>query len=297
MKHYLCIDVGGSSIKYGVIDEDANILETKSVKAPKSLEDMYEVFVDAYYTYESYDLKGIAMSMPGAVDSDTGVIGGSSAYDYIHGPNIKQYLEDKLNVRVEMENDANCAALAEVWKGAGEDVNDCCFIVCGTGIGGAVVKNKCIHKGKHLHGGEFGYMIADFDFDTKEMKTWSDIGSTVATLRAIAKDKNVNIETLDGREIFDHYHDDAVYEKYVDRFYYTLANGIYNLQYAYDPEKIIIGGGISVRDDILQEVNNRLDVIFSKFTHAKIKPVVLTCCYHNEANLIGALYHFLTKNS
>ncbi|MEG0685574.1 MAG: ROK family protein, partial [Coprobacillus sp.] len=76
MKHYLCIDVGGSSIKYGVIDEDANILETKSVKAPKSLEDMYEVFVDAYYTYESYDLKGIAMSMPGAVDSDTGVIGG-----------------------------------------------------------------------------------------------------------------------------------------------------------------------------------------------------------------------------
>ncbi|MEG0276674.1 MAG: ROK family protein [Coprobacillus sp.] len=297
MKNYLSIDVGGSSIKYGIVDEEANIIETESVKAPKTLEAMYQVFEDAFYKYKSYNIQGIALSMPGAVDSETGVIGGSSAHPYIHGPNIKQYLEDKLNVRVEMENDANCAALAEVWKGAGEDVDDCCFIVCGTGIGGAVVKDKRIHKGKHLHGGEFGYMIADFDYDTKEMQTWSTVGSTVAVLRAISKAKNVDIETLDGRDIFDHYHDDAVYEKYVDRFYCALANGIYNLQYAYDPEKIIIGGAISIRDDLLDEVNKRLDVIFGKFTHAKIKPVVLTCQYHNEANLIGALYHFLTKNS
>ena len=76
-----------------------------------------------------------------------------------------------------------------------------------------------------------------------------------------------------------------------------MANGIYNLQYAYDPQKIIIGGGISVRDDLLDEVNQRLDVIFKNFTHAKIRPVVLTCQYHNEANLLAALYHFLTANS
>lgn len=297
MKHYLCIDVGGSSIKYGVIDSEANIIETESVKAPKTLEDMYQVFESAFHKYESYDLQGVALSMPGAVDSETGIIGGSSAYDYIHGPCIKQYLEDKLNLRVEMENDANCAALAEVWKGAGEDVEDCCFIVCGTGIGGAVVKDKRIHKGIHLHGGEFGYMIADFNYETKEMETWSTVGSTVAVLRGIAKDKGVDIETLDGREIFDHYHDDIIYEKYVDRFYWALANGIYNLQYAYDPEKIIIGGGISIRADLLEEVNKRLDVIFKNFTHALIKPVVLTCHYHNDANLIGALFHFLTKNS
>ena len=111
----------------------------------------------------------MALSLPGAVDSETGIIGGSSALDYIHGPNIKEELEKRLQVRVEMENDANCAALAEVWKGAASDVNDCCFIVSGTGIGGAVVKNKRIHKGQHLHGGEFGYMIADFNFETKEM--------------------------------------------------------------------------------------------------------------------------------
>ena len=295
MENYLAIDVGGTALKIGLLTEEGEILESDSKKTPKTLDAFYQIIEDTFHEYEG--VKGLALSLPGAVDSETGIIGGSSALDYIHGPNIKEELEKRLQVRVEMENDANCAALAEVWKGAASDVNDCCFIVSGTGIGGAVVKNKRIHKGQHLHGGEFGYMIADFNFETKEMKTWSDVGSTVAVVRAVAKAKGVDVASLDGRDIFDHYHEDSDYEKAVDKYYYVLANGIYNLQYAYDPKKIIIGGGISVRDDLLDEVNQRLDVIFHRFKHAKIRPVVLTCQYHNDANLLGALYHFLTIHS
>ena len=295
MKKYLCVDVGGTSIKMAVLDEDGQIYEAKKVKVPPTIEDMYQVVVDEFSSHQS--LKCVALSMPGAVDSEKGVIGGSSAIDYIHGPHIKEDLENRLNVPVEMENDANCAALAEVWKGAASDVQDCCFIVSGTGIGGAVVKDRRIHKGEHLHGGEFGYMIAQFDFDTHEMYTWSDVGSTMAVVRGVAREKGVDVSSLDGKEIFDHYHDAPIYEKYVDKYYYGLANGIYNLQYAYDPQKIVIGGGISIREDLLDEVNQRLDVIFSRFTHAKIRPVVLTCQYHNVANLLGALYHFFTVNS
>ena len=295
MKHYLSIDVGGTSMKIGVLDEAGNILKTDAVKTPDTLERMYQIIEDAYHKYEN--LHGLALSMPGAVDSEAGIIGGSSAIDYIHGPCIKKDLEARLNTRVEMENDANCAALAEVWKGAASDVDDCLFIVSGTGIGGAVVKDRHIHKGQHLHGGEFGYMIADFDFETKEMKTWSDVGSTLAVVKRVADELNVDPQTLNGKDIFDHYHDNPIYEKAVDKFYNVLAIGIYNLQYAYDPQKIIIGGGISIRDDLLDEVNQRLDVIFKTLTHAKVRPVVLTCQYHNEANLLGALYHFFTTNS
>ena len=275
MENYLAIDVGGTALKIGLLTEEGEILESDSKKTPKTLDAFYQIIEDTFHEYEG--VKGLALSLPGAVDSETGIIGGSSALDYIHGPNIKEELEKRLQVRVEMENDANCAALAEVWKGAASDVNDCCFIVSGTGIGGAVVKNKRIHKGQHLHGGEFGYMIADFNFETKEMKTWSDVGSTVAVVRAVAKAKGVDVASLDGRDIFDHYHEDSDYEKAVDKYYYVLANGIYNLQYAYDPQKIIIGGGISVRDDLLDEVNQRLDVIFHRFKHANISRVVLTC--------------------
>lgn len=162
MKKYLCVDVGGSSIKIGLLDETGVIHETKKVSVPPTMEDMYQVIEDAFHSYD--DIEGVALSMPGAVDSEKGVIGGSSAIDYIHGPHIKEELQNRLHVRVEMENDANCAALAEVWKGAASDVDDCCFIVSGTGIGGAVVKNRRIHKGVHLHGGEFGYMIAEFTY-------------------------------------------------------------------------------------------------------------------------------------
>lgn len=295
MSQFLCVDVGGSSIKMGIFDEEGEKIESFSYKTPSTLEEMYNLICKVFFKYTH--LSGVALSMPGAVDSVKGIIGGSSAIDYIHGPCIKKDLEERLHVRVEMENDANCAALAEVWKGAGKDVDDCCFIVSGTGIGGAVVKNKRIHKGVHLHGGEFGYMIAQLDYETKEMKTWSDIGSTVAVVKEVAKGLSVDEDTLDGKDIFDHYHDHPVYEKAVDQYYYALASGIYNLQYAYDPQKIIIGGGISVRDDLLDEINQRLDVIFEHFPHAKIRPNILTCQYHNDANLLGALYHYFTSNS
>lgn len=294
MKHYLCIDVGGTSVKWGLLNEEGHIIHSNYVQSPESLEKMYQVFQDAFDSYSNFDIQGVALSMPGAVNSEKGTIGGSSAYDYIHGPNIKQDLEERFQKRVELENDANCAALAEVWKGAASDVDDCCFIVSGTGVGGAVVKNKQVHKGAHLHGGEFGYMLADFDFRTKELKTWSDI-STVAVVKEVAKEKNMDISELSGKDIFDHYHDDPIYKKAVDKFYSVLANGIYNLQYAFDPQKIIIGGAISAREDLLKEVNQRLDTIFDQCPHSHIRPIVLTCQFQNEANLIGALYHFLSR--
>ena len=297
MKNYLCMDIGGTSMKCAVMQEDAKIIEQMTIKTPPTLSQMYQAMKECFDRYQNYNLQGLALSMPGAVDSEAGIIGGSSAIDYIHGPHIKEDLEALLHVRVEMENDANCAALAEVWKGSASDVDDCCFIVSGTGIGGAVVKDKRIHKGKHLHGGEFGYMIAQFDYDTKEMSTWSYVGSTVAVVRQVAKELHVDVESLNGKDIFDHAYENDVYFRAVDRYYYAMAYGIYNLQYAYDPEKIVIGGAISIREDLLDEIEKRLDVIFEKFTHAHIRPVVCTCNFHNEANLLGALYHLLTKNS
>ncbi len=293
MENYLCIDVGGSSIKYGILDKNGEIVLSKKGRAPKSLLEMYNDFESVYKEFEKYKIHGIALSMPGAVDSDRGTIGGSSAYDYIHGPNIKKDLEKRLQLRVELENDANCAALAEVWKGAAKNVNDCCFVVSGTGIGGAVVKDKKIHKGKHLHGGEFGYMIAEFDFETKQMLTWSDL-STVNILKKIAKEKNLSIEDLNGEEVFDNYRYDKTYEKYIDKYYYAMAKGIYDLQYMYDPEMIVLGGAISARKDILNEIEMRLDVIFENITCAHIRPNIQKCQYQNNANLIGALYHYLT---
>ena len=74
----------------------------------------------------------------------------------------------------------------------------------------------------------------------------------------------------------------------------TIQQSHYNIQYSYDPEVIIIGGGISVREDMIDEINKRLDIIIDKVEPARIKPVVKKCAFANDANIIGAIYHYLT---
>lgn len=292
MKYYLAIDVGGTSIKYGIIDHDGKIINTDKIVTPATLIEMYDE-IEKIYRSCDYEVAGLALSMPGAVNSETGIIEGASALDYIHGPNIKEDLAKRLNTKIAIENDANCAALAEVWKGAANDVDDCMFIVSGTGIGGAVVKNRMIHKGKHLHGGEFGYMVALNDIENNKFISWSEAGSTVATVKGVAKELGVDYQTLDGKEIFDQASENPIYQKYVNQYYTVLAMGIYNLQYVYDPEKIVIGGAISSRDDLIEQIEDCLEKIYDNIPIAKIHPQVVKCQFGNEANLIGAVYHFI----
>lgn len=295
MKKYLAFDVGGTAVKYAVVDEDGQIENRQKFAIPENIEGMYQEIVKVYE--QNKDVEGIALSMPGAVDSDDGIIYGSSAIDYIHGPNIKKDLEKMTGKSVELENDANCAALAEVWKGAAKNEQDCCFIVSGTGIGGAVIKDRHVHHGNALHGGEFGYMIMRYSPHEQKYYTWSDDGSTVAVTKRIAKELGVDYHTIDGKEVFDHADQNPVYQKYVDKFYQTLAMGIYNLQYAYDPSMIIIGGAISARKELLDKVNEQLDAIFVQLTHAKVRPNIKVCEFGNDANMIGAVYHFMQIHS
>lgn len=294
MKKYLAFDVGGTSVKYAIVDSEGNVSQSSKFMTPDTLDKMYQEMKDVFDNNSG--VEGLALSMPGAVDSDGGVIYGSSAIDYIHGPNIKKDLSELVGKPVEFENDANCAALAEVWKGVAKDENDCCFIVSGSGIGGSVIKDRHVHHGNALHGGEFGYMIMRYSPHDKKYYTWSDDGSTVAVVRRVAKELDVDYHSLDGKEIFDQADENPVYKKYVDKFYQTLAMGIYNLQYAYDPSMIVIGGAVSVRPELLDKVNEQLDIIFSQLTHAKVRPNVKVCQFGNEANMIGAVYHFMQRH-
>ena len=295
MKKYLAFDVGGTSVKYAVVDSEGNVSQNSKFMTPDTLDKMYQEMKKVFDEHQ--DVEGLALSMPGAVDSDGGVIYGSSALDYIHGPNIKKDLSELVGKPVEFENDANCAALAEVWKGAAKNEQDCCFIVSGTGIGGAVIKDRHVHHGDHLHGGEFGYMIMRYDETKQRYYTWSDDGSTVAVVKRVAKELGVDYHSLDGKDIFDQADNNSVYKKSVDSFYHTLAMGIYNLQYAYDPSMIVIGGAVSIRPELLDKVNEQLDIIFGQLTHAKVRPNIKVCEFGNDANMIGAVYHYMQRHS
>lgn len=287
MSKYLAFDIGGTFIKYGLVTEHAEILENNKVKTPGTLDELLSIIKNLAET--NSDIKGIAISAPGAV-SDEGVIYGSSAIRYLHGPNIKNWVNELTSLPIYLENDANCAGYAEIWNGAAKGKKDVLVIVIGTGIGGSVFKNGQLHKGANLHGGEFGYMLLTGDIQDSNC-VWSRVASTAALVRNIAKRKQMDVESISGEQIFllaESGDEDCI--EAINHFYHLLAVGIYNLQYIYDPEVIVIGGGISARDELIDGINGKLDNILSRVDLAKIKPEIVACKYRQNANLLGAVY-------
>lgn len=293
MKTFLAIDIGGTFIKYGLVDEQAVILESGREAAPKELSALLDLIDDLAQKYPQSD--GIAVSSPGAVGDD-GIIYGSSALPYLHGPNIKELLEEKIKKPIFLENDANCAAYAEIWKGAAQGKKDIMVIVIGTGIGGSIMKEGKLHKGSQLHGGEFGYMLLDSSKSGRN-DTWSRRASTAALIRSVAEVKKAAPDTLTGEQIFtmaEAGDQDCI--QALEEFYHLLALGIYNLQYVYDPEIILIGGGISAREELITMIDDKLNDILTGIPDARIKPRIAACHFRQNANLVGAVYGFMMEN-
>lgn len=299
-KKIITFDIGGTNIKYGIADKNANIYYRGKYPTPQNLDDFLNKIKNTVDTLKTKinksKIDGIAISIPGAVDNSTGIIKGASAVPYIHNCNMRELITKTTGFKVSFENDANCAALAEVWKGAGKDVDDALFVICGTGIGGSIIKNKKIHTGKNLYGGEFGYMIMDRDFETGKFKNWSEISSTSSIVRNAARLMGISPRDLNGVQVFQMAEEGNRYcIKAIETFYQNFATGLYTLQYIYDPEVIIIGGAISEREDLIDKINEKLEFLKAHIDITTILPSIKRCKYGNDANLIGAVYNYINK--
>ena len=254
-------------------------------KTPKTLPEFYQCLEETVNELKKQvPIKGVALSCPGEVDQKTGVIGGDSALPYIHGFDIRSELKKRFGLPVSIENDANCAALAEMASGAGKKVKDAIFLVIGTGVGGALVVDKKLHHGAHLLGGEFGYLLLG-----QEM-TVSQIVSPVS----IAERYNAKTrQALSGKEVFAKAQTgDKIASVEVDNALQTLALLIYNLQYSFDPELFIIGGAISKNPALISMLEPKLAKLRQKVKAAKLEPKIAVCHYYEQANLLGAAINF-----
>lgn len=296
MDKFMVFDIGGSSVKWSVMDEKGQSIVSGKETVPETADIFFSQLVQVCKNQmRNYELKGIAISSPGAVDVETGIVGGASAVPYIHGPNFKEIFGTQTGLPLSIENDANCAALGESWLGAGKDYEDMAFVVCGTGIGGALIKSGKLHKGIHLHGGEFGYCILEIDPKAENpYRTWSRLGSTGALVRNYAEGASQPVDQLSGKIIFDKAQNgDELAQQSVEDFYRYMAMGIYNIQYSYDPAVIVIGGAISERKDFISNLKIAIDHIFDCGAEGTIRPMVKCSEHGNNANKLGALKHFL----
>lgn len=287
----LAFDIGGTSVKYGVWQQEA-LREKGSFKTPKTWEEMKDSLVKAKERLsESFLIEGVAFSAPGAVNQEARQIEGASAIPYIHFFPIYDELEVAFGVPVAFENDANSAGLAEVWKGAASDKQNVLFVVIGTGIGGAVIVNGEVQHGEHLHGGEFGFALLT------DNETFSDLATPVKLAHHYADRKGINYDDIDGQEVFRlaEEENDQIAKEEVDRFYLYLAKGIYNLVYSFDPEIVLLGGGVSNKPNLIEELYKQFDRLLARVEVASFKPEIATCEFRNDANLIGAVKNYLQE--
>ena len=178
-----------------------------------------------------------------------------------------------------------------MWNGSAKGKKDVLAVVLGSGIGGAVIKDGYVHKGANLHGGEFGYMVMD-----DKQTIWSLLATPYSLVTNVAERKDVDRDSLSGEQIFDLAEQgDEVCRQEVDKFYYWLAAGIYNLQYMFDPEVILLGGGISAREELVDHVNKEIKKIMDVVEIAKVFPEIRVCKYRQHANLLGAVYGFINE--
>ena len=154
------------------------------------------------------------------------------------------------------------------------------------------IKNKQIHHGAHLFADEISTLIVDYDKETNQVLTWSDIASTTALCKRAAE--ALAVTSIDGRRVFELANNaDEVVLEVLKNFCLDIAIQLYNLQYSYDPGVICIGGGISKQPLLIKLIKEAVEIIANE-TNQLLKPNVTTCKFYNEANLIGALSYFLS---
>lgn len=291
-ENILCFDIGGSSLKCAICGKDGTIKHKRNIPMVEDIEGLCEVMKSYKEEMEVlFNLEGVAMSSCGAVHSDTGVIGGTSALPFIHGPSWKKLIMEYLNLPCEIENDANCAALSELYYGQAKEVKDMCFIVIGTGVGGAIVKDRMIHHGAHLYGGEFGMMVA------KDQRNNIVNTSLLASTSSMVRNIESKLEgSWDGKRIFNEAENgNQLCIKEINRFFDEVAICVFNIQHMYDPEVILFGGAISARVDFVQSVRKSYEKLCDKISIETLTPKLMCCTYFQDANIIGALANYQLK--
>jgi predicted NBD/HSP70 family sugar kinase len=297
MKKYLVFDIGGSAIKYALMNEKAELLEKGQVPTPKENIEQFVEAIGGVFDHYKEEIEGIAVSMPGRIDSDRGYAYTGGALRYNYDKDIVSILSARCPVPITIENDGKCAALAEAWIGSLSDCNDGIVVVLGTGIGGGIIKDKKLHKGRHFVAGEFSTII------TKEPEEgnpysmfWANQGGYRGLIAPVAKLKNIPIGELDGHKVFQMIHEGDkevidIFEDYCSK----LVIQLFNLHYIFDPEKIAIGGGISAQDILIETIQKYVEKHANSLPFDLCKPTVVRCKFRNDSNLIGALYSFMTK--
>ena len=292
--NFAVIDIGGTFIKYACMNEKADFISRGKIPTPTTgRDDFITAMVNICNSMS--DIKAVAISLPGIIDVEHGICITSGNLKYNDGFNIVEALTNILHIPVTIENDAKCAAYAEVKAGSLHDVSDSFVLIFGTGIGGTFIKNRKIHRGIHFSSGEVSFIIPEKDGSLVESDIFAQC-STRGLCQLYADSLNVPFDSVNGEVFFKAVNaGDKLAIDCLDKITRRIAVQINNIQMIVDPERIAIGGGISAQPTFTEYIRRNLDKIYENNEFNLPRAEVVTCKFLNDANLIGALYFCLDK--
>ncbi len=293
MEKYICIDIGGTSIKYGLIQKDSVFLETSEIPTeakqyggPGIMEKVKQI-VSGYLKVNT--VEGICVSTAGMVECDTGRIRyAAPLIPNYTGTEIKSTLEGLFSVPCEVENDVNCAGLAEAFAGAAKNCKIVLCLTIGTGIGGAIILDRKVFHGFSGSGCEVGYMhLPGGEFQ--------NLGASSILVKNAAIYKGIPQDSIDGRYVFENAKSgDKDCIKAIEEMCDILGMGIANICYVINPEIVVLGGGIMAQKEYLQDkLRKSMDKYLIPSVASKTRLAFAE--NQNKAGMLGAFYHFMTK--
>ena len=266
--YYVGIDLGGTNIAAGIVDEEGKIIKKGSVPTGRDrtaaviIKDMCDLvkslMQDVGITEK--DLHSIGIGSPGAPDRKNGVILYANNLPFRNVP-MRDEIQKYINVPVYLENDANCAAIAEGVAGAAKGAEFAVIITIGTGIGGGVIINHKLYTGFNGAAGELGHVVLHKDGEAcscGRLGCWEAYSSATALIRQTkaAARENPNskimeicggdLNKIDAKTAFDAARlGDETGKAVIDRYIDYLADGLANMVNIFQPNVIAIGGGVS----------------------------------------------------
>ena len=310
MNYYAGIDLGGTFVKGGIVDEEGNILVKDKIPTGKErpyaeiAADMAQLVLDLAKKagISPADVKAAGVGSPGTIDSKNGIIVYSNNIRWEKVP-LGAELKKHLGIPVFATNDANAAALGESFAGAAKSYPSSVFITLGTGVGGGIILDNVLFEGNRSAGAEIGHMVIRMGGEKctcGRKGCFEAYASATALIRqtrnAMAKDKTSklweicpNPEGVNGKTAFDGMRaGDKTAEKVVKNYITYLAEGIANLANIFRPDAVVLGGGVCAEGDTLlvplrRKVNRLL------YGGTKYAPVLVTVAQlGNDAGLVGA---------
>ena len=307
---YVGVDIGGTNLKAGLVDENGNLLATQKMKVASIVDREGLAWTVASLAQELAGAAGVPLGevasvgvgVPGTVDIRAGSIAYTCNLPLRDVP-LRKLFHKYLNIPLYIENDANCAALGEAYAGCGNGAKDFVAVTLGTGVGSGVIIGGKIVNGVNYAGGECGHMVIVVDGEQcscGRKGCWEAYASATALIRQTKKAMEEYPDSLmhklakeegkvSGRTAFDAMRlGDIAGIKVVDDYIKYVACGLINIVNALQPEIICIGGGICNEGETLMKPLRRFVQSERYSIHSKIQTKIVKAELGNDAGVIGA---------